>query len=135
MLAYEEEPRVFSCLMKLIYPEDTIRKFEELDDILITIDETEKLELVEQLLDELENDDFSESFSETDKEFIKAYENAQKEWEIISQGKKVVILSQIQLFFAFFYAYFYNHIALMVHGKKLSIFASLAIKKLSAKYR
>lgn len=128
VLAYEAEPRILSCLMKFICPDDTVKKLKEFDDALIATAEKDKLELVEQLLGELENDDFSESSSETEEEAIKACETAQEEWEAISADEKAAILSQIQLFFAFFYAYFYNHIALMVHGQKLTTLVPLALQ-------
>lgn len=128
VIAYEAEPRILSCLMKSICPEDTVKKFKEFDDDLIAIDEKDKLELVGKLLDELENDNLSESSTETEEEFIKAYETAQKELETVSEEEKAAILIQIQLFFAFFYAYFYNHIALMVHGQKLTTLVPLALQ-------
>ncbi|WP_143026962.1 hypothetical protein [Nitrosomonas oligotropha] len=128
VLAYEAEPRILSCLMKFLCPEDTVKKLKEFDDALIATAEKDKLELVERLLDELENDNLSESSLETEGESIKACETAQKEWESISEDEKAKILSQIQLFFAFFYAYFYNHIALMVHGQKLTTLVPLALQ-------
>jgi len=129
VIAYEAEPRILSCLMKSICPDDTVKKFKEFDDELIAANEDEKLELVTQLLDELDNDehfktvsDFAENTSEEDIEALK------KEWDDLPEDVKTEVTRQIQLFCTFFYAYFYNHIALMVHGQKLTTLVPLAIK-------
>lgn len=128
VIAYEAEPRILSCLMKSICPEDAVKKFKEFDDELIIVNEKEKIELVEQLLDDLENDEYPESPSETDEEVLEDIKAAKKEWEDLPEDEKTSIISQIQLFFTFFYAYFYNLIALMVHGQKLTTLVPLAMQ-------
>ncbi|WP_292928020.1 hypothetical protein [Nitrosomonas sp.] len=48
--------------------------------------------------------------------------------EALSEDEKGKIFLSIQLFLAYIYAYFYNHIALMVHGQKLTTLVPLALK-------
>lgn len=49
-------------------------------------------------------------------------------FEALPDDEKQSMLISIQLLFAFIYAYFYNHIALMVHGQKLTTLVPLALQ-------
>ncbi len=127
VVIYDSEPRILACLLKFLFPEDTIEKSKEFDAELAAISEEEKLELIDSALDELLSED-SQPFDTFSSKIDEGREAAQEASEALSEEEKEAILQQVSFFLTFFYAYFYNHIALMVHGQKLTTLVPLALQ-------
>ncbi len=128
VLAYEEENRILSCLMKSLFPGDTAKELKQFDNEFLVVKEDEKLDFVDLYLSKKLGGNlfylFDKIFNATNED----QEIARKELEALSEDEKREIFLSMQLFFAYIYAYFYNHIALMVHGQKLTTLVPLALK-------
>jgi len=127
VVIYDSEPRILACLLKFVFPEDTEEKSREFDAEIINISEEEKLEFFESELNESTGDDaelYDSFFPETEE----ARKAAQEAFDALTEEEKAAAYRRTQYFFAFFYAYFYNHIALMVHGQKLTTLVPLALQ-------
>ena len=128
VLAYEEESRILSCLMKSLFPSDTSNQLEQFDNEFLAVKENEKLDFVDSYLSEKLDGDLFHLFEKLSNATNEDQEIARKELEALSEDEKREIFLSRQLFFAYIYAYFYNHIALMVHGQKLTTLVPLALK-------
>ncbi|WMJ07325.1 hypothetical protein [Nitrosomonas sp. sh817] len=128
VLAYEEENRILSCLMKSLFPGDPTKQLNQFDDEFQAIKEDEKLKFVDSYLCEKLGGDLFYLFEKISNATNEDQEIARKELEALSENEKREIFLSMQLFFAYIYAYFYNHIALMVHGQKLTTLVPLALK-------
>lgn len=128
VLAYEEENRILTCLMKSLFPEDTAKELKQLDKELWAVKEGEKLDFVDSYLSERLGGDLFNLFEKLSQATDEDQQVAQKELESLSEDKKKAISLSIQLFYAYIYAYFYNNIALMVHGQKLTTLVPLALQ-------
>lgn len=53
---------------------------------------------------------------------------AEKGFWALPEEERILAFVTVQLLFAFIYAYFYDHIALMVHGQKLTTLVPLALQ-------
>lgn len=128
VLAYEEESRILSCLMKSLFPGDTSNQLKQFDNEFLAVKEHEKLDFVDSYLSEKLGGDLFHLFEKLSNATNEDQEIARKELEALSEDEKREIFLSRQLFFAYIYAYFYNHIALMVHGQKLTTLVPLALK-------
>lgn len=128
VLAYEEESKILSCLMKSLFPSDTSNQLEQFDNEFLAVKENEKLDFVDSYLSEKLGGDLFHLFENISQVTDKDREMIQGEMELMSEGEKKEIFLSAQLFFAYIYAYFYNHIALMVHGQKLTTLVPLALR-------
>lgn len=128
VLAYEEESRILSCLMKSLFPGDTSNQLKQFDNEFLAVKEHEKLDFVDSYLSEKLGDDLFHLLEKLSNATNEDQEIARKESEALSEDEKREIFLSRQLFFAYIYAYFYNHIALMVHGQKLTTLVPLALK-------
>ncbi|WP_244071306.1 hypothetical protein [Nitrosomonas sp. PY1] len=128
VLAYDEENRILSCLMKSMFPEDTAKQLNQFDNEFLAIKENEKLKFVDSYLNEKLGGDLFHLFESISNMTNEDQQIARKGLEASSEDEKKTIFLSMQLFFAYIYAYFYNHIALMVHGQKLTTLVPLALK-------
>lgn len=128
VLAYEEENRILSCLMESIFPEDTAKQLKQFDNELLAVKADDKLKFVDSYLNKKLGGDLFHLFEKISQATDEDREIARKELEALSEDEKKAIFHSMQLFFAYIYAYFYNHIALMVHGQKLTTLVPLALK-------
>lgn len=128
VLAYEEENRILSCLMKSFFPDDTTQQLKQFDHELLAVKESEKLKFVNSYLNEKLDGDVYHLFEKISQVTDENQEIARKELEALCEGEKKTTSLSVQLFFAYIYAYFYNHIALMVHGQKLTVLVPLALQ-------
>ncbi len=128
VLAYEEENRILSCLMKSLFPGDASNQLKQFDNEFLAVKEQEKLSFVDSYLSEKLGGDLFHLFEKLSNVTDEDRENARKELDTLSEDEKGSILLSTQLFFAYIYAYFYNHIALMVHGQKLTVLVPLALQ-------
>lgn len=128
VIAYEEEARILACLIKAFFPGEAISEFKQFNDELVALSEDEKLKFMDSRFNDFLGDDpfnlFENIFHATEEE----YEAARLRFEALPDDEKQSALISIQLLFAFIYAYFYNHIALMVHGQKLTALVPLALQ-------
>lgn len=128
VLAYEEESRILSCLMKSLFPGDTSNQLKQFDNEFLAVKENEKLDFVDSYLSENLGGDLFYLFENLSNATNDDWDITRKELEALSEDEKGKIFLSIQLFLAYIYAYFYNHIALMVHGQKLTTLVPLALK-------
>lgn len=125
---YEDENRIWSCLYRGVFPENTVEELKKLDEEFVALSEEEKLALFE--------DDAVASFSNEldislDDIFPKTEEDketARKLFDALSEEEKKTAAYRAAMFVVFFYAYFYNLLALMVHGQKLTTLVPLALQ-------
>lgn len=128
VLAYEEENRILSCLMKSLFPGDTAKELRQFDNEFLVVKEDEKLNFVDLYLNEKLGGDLFHLFENISNMTNEDQQITRKELEASSEDEEKTIFLSMQLFFAYIYAYFYNHIALMVHGQKLTTLVPLALK-------
>lgn len=128
VLLYEAELRINFCLIKSVFPEDTIEQIKQFDVELATASEVEKLTILEDFNNELIDDDIGIKLRDAVSRVRAAPDIAQKEFEALPKEERVELILRMQFALAFLYATFYNSIALMVHGQKLTTLVPLAIK-------
>ncbi len=103
-------------------------QLKQFDNEFLAVKEQEKLSFVDSYLSEKLGGDLFHLFEKLSNVTDEDRENARKELDTLSEDEKGSILLSTQLFFAYIYAYFYNHIALMVHGQKLTVLVPLALQ-------
>lgn len=128
VLLYEAEPRIYFCLYKAIFPEDTTKQLEQFDADFAAISEAEKLTILKDLNYDLYDEDNSVEIEDTLWQIKITPEAAQEEFEALPQEERIEFIRRLQCFLAFFYATFFNSIALMVHGQKLTTLVPLALQ-------
>lgn len=128
VLAYEEENRILSCLMNSFFPGDTTHQLKQVDNELLALKENEKLMFVDSYLSKKLGGDLFYLFENISQATDDDRETARKELETLSEDERKAVFLSTQLFFAYIYAYFYNHVALMVHGQKLTVLVPLALQ-------
>ncbi|HLP98000.1 MAG TPA: hypothetical protein VK149_06110 [Sideroxyarcus sp.] len=125
---YEDDNRIWSCLYRGVFPDNTVEELQKLDSEFLALSEEEKLALF--------NDDAVSSFSEGidltwDEIFPKTEEAkaaAKQQFEALSDEEKKKTLYQSAMLIIFFYAHFYNLLSVMVHGQKLTTLVPLALQ-------
>lgn len=120
VLTYEDENRIWNCLFRGIFPENTVEKFKKLDDEFFSLSEEEKFALFDDDAVASFNNELEISWGEIFPKTEDAKEAARKKFEALSDDEKKAATYSAVMFVAFFYAYFYNMIPLMVHGQKLT---------------
>ncbi len=128
VIAYEEEPRILSCLIKSFFPGEAIKEFRQFNDDLVALPENEKIEFMDLCFNDFLSDESSHFFEEIFHATEEEREAASLRFEALPEDEKQSAFITVQLLFAFIYAYFYNHIALMVHGQKLTTLVPLAMQ-------
>lgn len=128
VLLYEAEPRIYFCLYKAIFSEDTAKQLEQFDAELAEISEAEKLKMLKDFDNDLSDETISAEIEENVSQEEITPEAVQAEFEALPEEERTAIIQRIQLGLAFFYATFFNSIALMVHGQKLTTLVPLALK-------
>ena len=121
---YEAEPRINFCLIKSIFFENTSEQIKQFDNEFAAASEAEKLAILRDL-----NSDLSDEKIFTEISQMKmSSEAAREEFEALPEEERIAIIHRMQFFLAFFYATFFNGIALMVHRQKLTTLVPLALQ-------
>jgi len=128
VMLYEAEPCIYFCLYKAIFPEDTAKQLEQFDAGLAAVSETEKLDMLIDLNSDKFDEEISAEIEEKFSQMKMTPEAAKEEFEALPDEERTAIIQRIQLGLAFFYATFFNGIALMVHGQKLTTLVPLALQ-------
>ncbi len=128
VLAYEEESRILSCLIKSSFPGEDIEKLKQFNDEVIATAKKEELHSLELYLNDSIGDDLADLFKAIFESTEEEREAAEKRLLALPEEERILAFVTVQLLFAFIYAYFYNHIALMVHGQKLTTLVPLALQ-------
>jgi len=128
VVAYEEESRILSCLIKSLFPGEAIKEFKQFNDELVQLSESEKLDFMDLCVSDFLEDDSSHFFESIFQATEDEREDARKRFEAMPEDEKKSAFTTVQLLFTFIYSYFYNHIALMVHGQKLTTLVPLALQ-------
>lgn len=127
VVAYEDENRINGCLYKAVFPENTIEEFQKLDAEFMALSEEEKITILRDGIDSPLDDIFfswKDFFPKTEE----AREAAKKQFENLSEEERKKAVYRLVMFIAFFYAFFYNLLSLMVHGQKLTALVPLAMQ-------
>jgi len=125
---YEDENRIWSCLYKGVFPENTVEEVKKLDEEFFALSEEEKLALFDDDAVASFNNDLDISWDEIFPKTEEAKEAARKKYESLSDEEKKTAAFSAVMFVVFFYAYFYNLLSLMVHGQKLTTLVPLALQ-------
>lgn len=123
VLTYEDELRIFSCLMRAFFPEDTAETIREIDAEFRQSSADEKLAFINEVADEtLESLTASFRLSEEEKE------KQRQIFMALPEDEKTAEIHKLQNVLAYVFAYFYNILSLMVHGQKLTTLVPLALE-------
>lgn len=123
VLTYEDELRIYSCLMRAIYPENTEEAVKAVDAEFCQASSDEKLAFINEVTDEaLEG--LIASFDLSDEE----REKQRQLFEALPEDEKAAEIRKLQYVLAYVFAYFYNTLSLMVHGQKLTTLVPLAMQ-------
>jgi len=125
---YEAEPRINYCLIKAIFLEDTSEQIKQFDNELAAISEVEKLTILKNFNDNLPIENIGNEIEAILSQLREAPEITQEEFDALPEEERISIIHRMQFFLAFFYATFFNGIALMVHGQKLTTLVPLALQ-------
>jgi hypothetical protein len=126
VIAYEDENRIHSCLYRAVFPDNTVEEFLKLDAEFMALSEEEKLAFLREDIDSPLDDMFfswDDFFPKTEE----AKAAAKEQYESLSEEEKTAAVYRLAMFIAFFYAFFYNLLSLMVHGQKLTVLVPLAM--------
>lgn len=125
---YEAEPRINYCLIKAIFLENTSEQVKQFDNAFAVVSEVEKLTILKNSNDDSLNENISTEIEEVLSQLREAPEITQEEFDALPEEERIAITHRAQFFLAFFYATFFNSIALMVHGQKLTTLVPLALQ-------
>ena len=121
------------CLIKSVFPEDTIEQIKHFDAELATADEVEKLTILKDFNNELIDDNIGIQFRDAVSRVRAAPDIAQKEFEALSDEEKTSMIHRAQFFLAFFMRLFTTALPLWFMVRSLLRLCHLhcvAIKKL-----
>jgi len=125
---YEAEPRINYCLIKSIFLENTSELIKQFDNALTEVSEVEKLTILKNFNDDSPNENISTENEDVLSQLREAPEITQEEFDALPEEERIAITHRAQSFLAFFYATFFNSVALMVHGQKLTALVPLALQ-------
>jgi hypothetical protein len=125
---YESEVSILACLIRFIFPEELDGELEMFTASIKAATEEEKLSFFKQLSERLMGKDVQFQFVDLFPRTKEAREAIKEAFDALSEEEKIAGIRQAQLLLTFFYAYLHNHIALMVHGRKLTTLVPLAIQ-------
>lgn len=125
---YEAELRINYCLIKAIFLEDTSEQIKQFDNELAAVSEEEKLTILKDFSDDLSNENISAEIENALSQMKETSEETRKEFDALPEEERISFIHRMQFFLAFFYATFFNGIALMVHGQKLTTLVPLALQ-------
>lgn len=128
VLLYEAEPQINDCFPKFIFPENTDKQLAQFDTEVSALSEAEKLAILKNFNDDTNDENIDAPLRDIFLQLKAVPEATQREFDTLSEDEKVAILHPIKPFLAFFYATFFNSIALMAHGRKLSTLVPLALR-------
>ncbi|MCE7915738.1 MAG: hypothetical protein DYH15_13990 [Nitrosomonas sp. PRO4] len=128
VLLYEAEPRIYFCLFKAIFQEDTAKHLEQFDVDLTAISEADKLTMLKDFDHDLSDETIYSEIEDAFSQMKMMPEAAKAEFEALPEEERIEGVQRVQLALAFFYATFFNSIALMVHGQKLTTLVPLAMQ-------
>jgi hypothetical protein len=128
VLTYEDENRIWNCLFKGIFPENTAEELKKLDEELLALSEEEKLTLFDEDSISSLNKNLDFAWDDIFPKTEEAKEAARKLFDALSEEEKKTAAYRAAMFVVFFFAYFYNILSLMIHGQKLSTLVPLALK-------
>ena len=120
---YEDELRIYGCLMRWAFPENTAEAVKELDAELCQASSDAKLEFINEASGDL-SEGLDTLFNMSDEE----REELRQKFEALSEQEKIAEIHKAQNLLVFIYAYFYNTLSLMVHGQKLTTLVPLALQ-------
>lgn len=123
VLTYEDELRIYSCLMRAIYPENTAEAIKEADAEFCQASSDEKLAFLDEVTDEVLGS-LATPFDLSDAE----QEKQRQSFEALPEDEKATEIRKAQYVLAYWFAYFYNTLSLMVHGQKLTTLVPLALQ-------
>lgn len=124
VIGYEDERRIPDWLQKLHFPENTAESSQAFEEEFSSASFEERSDLVEELLTAAQNPDLDLALPETEEE----KEAAMAEFKSMSEEDQKKAVRNAQLFCAFFYAYLFNCLSLMVHGQKLTTLVPRAME-------
>lgn len=125
---YEDENRIWSCLYRGVFPENTVEEIKKLDAEFFALSEEDQLALFDDGAVAAFNNELDISWDEIFPKTEEAKEATRKKFESFSDEEKKTSIYCAAMFVAFFYANFYNLLALMVHGQKLTALVPLALQ-------
>ncbi|MBS0496938.1 MAG: hypothetical protein JSR51_04720 [Proteobacteria bacterium] len=128
VLFYEAETQINDCFSQFIFPENTNKRLAQFDAEVSALSEAEKLVILKDFNDDSNDENIGAPFKDIFMQLKALPEAAQKELDTLSEDAKVAILHPIKPFLAFIYATFFNSIALMAHGQKLTTLVPLALQ-------
>lgn len=128
VLVYESEGRIFNCLSKFVFPDNTADELKKFDEEFLALSEEEKLALFDDGAISSFEDELDFSWDKFFPKTEEAKEAARQQFEALTEEEKKPIIFQSSMFVIFFTAYFYNMLSLMVHGQKLTTLVPLAIQ-------
>ena len=124
VIGYEDERRINDWLLKLCFPENTAESARALEAEFNTARFEDRSEVVEMLISAAQDPELDFALPETEAE--KAEVRA--EFESLTEEEQKGVIRKTQLYWAFFYACFFNCLSLMVHGQKLTTLIPLAMQ-------
>ncbi len=125
---YEAEPRINYCLIKAIFLENTSEQVKQFDNAFAEVSEVEKLAILKNFNDDLPIENIGNEIGDVLSQLREAPEITQEEFDALPEEERISVIHRMQFFLAFLYATFFNSIALMVHGQKLTTLVPLALQ-------
>jgi len=123
VFAYEHETRIYSCLCRAMFPENTAAQVKQADLEFNQMPPSEQIVHLDEITDKSLNS-LDRVFEMTADETTSVLESL----ESLPECERIASLDRIQNMLAFSYAYFYNILSLMVHGQKLTTLVPLALQ-------
>lgn len=128
VLLYESENQINNSFIGFIFPEDTNKQLAQFDAEVSALSEAEKLAILKGFHDDSIDENIDAPLGNIFSQLKLVPAVTQSGLDALPDNEKAAFLKCIQPFLTFFYATFFNSIALMVHGQKLTTLVPLALQ-------